>query len=183
MERTRGVTLTTGRRRGLPAAAALLLLAACDSGATAPGPDASVRTSPDPSSLTVREVPPGESWDGAVQPLVVRVSNQSFDDPEVRLTATLDGAPLFDRSFAVEDQHTVTLFGVELAPGAYTLRVVSDSGAEVRQAVELPARGQRWVVVDYWYLDPDLEGTSWGGEETPGPSFHVTVAEGPVYIG
>ncbi len=134
------------------------------------------------TALAVREFPPGESWDEAVQPLIVRISNQAFDDPDVRLTATLDGVALFNQSFAVEGQHTVTLFGVEAEPGRHTLTVVSDSGAQISQTVTLPAGSQRWLVVDYWYVDPGTADASRDANETPGPVLTVVVSEEPVYI-
>lgn len=133
-----------------------------------------------PHDVTV--FPPGTSWEEAVQPLIVRISNQSFDDPDVLLSATLDGKELFSQSFAVEGQHTVTLFAVDPGPGRHILTVVSDSGAELTQALEIPAGEQRWIAVDYWYLDPETKGVTWGGDEVPGPSFDVHVSDEPILI-
>ena len=131
-------------------------------------------------ALDVHVIPPGGSWENAVQPLIVRVSNQAFDDPDVRLTATLNGLELFDQSFAAEGQHSVTLFGVNAASGPHTLTVVSDSGARTSHTLIVPAGEQRWLVVDYWYFDPAT--ASSGADQTPGPSLTVFVSDEPVYI-
>ena len=175
----------------LSVAGILIFVAGCDAPQSANISDPVVQTVADKNvptrgspagDFTVRKVSPGESWDEAVQPLIVRVSNQSFDDPDVILSATLDGVALFDQAFAVEGQHAVTLFGVHVEPDSHTLTVVSDSGAEVEQTFDLPVGEQRWLVVDYWYFDPDTEGESWGGEQEPGPSIKVSVSGEPVYI-
>ena len=178
--------------RVLGAAGILLLATGCTASQPAEISDPQVQTAAEETVWTttgssagdveVRKISPGESLEQAVQPLIVRVSNQSFDDPEVALSAALDGVALFDQVFAVEGQHTVTLFGVEVAPGSHTLRVVSDSGAQAEQTFDLPPGEQRWLVVDYWYLDPNAEGDSWGGEQDPGPSIDTSVSEEPVYI-
>lgn len=178
--------------RVLGVAGILILVAGCNAPQSANISDTVAQTAADENvptttgspagELTVRKISPGESWDEAVQPLIVRVSNQSFDDSDVNLSATLDGVALCDQVFAVAGQHAVTLFGVDVAPGSHTLTVVSDSGAEVQQAFDLPAGEQRWLVVDYWYFDPDTEGESWGGEQEPGPSFDVLVSQEPVYF-
>ncbi len=152
----------------------VVVLAGCGTGTADVAAQDSATTT---AGFPVRIFPPGGSWTEPEQPVVLQVSNQSFDDPEVRLSARLDGLPLFDHDFAVEDQHTTTLVGVDVAPGRHTLTVVSDSGAEVEQAFELPAGERRWLVVHYWYLDPDREEESWGGEEDPGPSIHVVVSD------
>lgn len=110
-------------------------------------------------------------------PVVLVVSNQSFDDPDVALTITVDGAPVVAESFPVEGQHTQTFFGLDLAPGEHTLVIASDTGATVSHAIDLPAGEARWVHVSYWYLDPAQEGVSWGGEEDPGPRLVVDVSD------
>lgn len=178
--------------RVLGVAGVLALLAACDVPQSTDAPSVaqtatdetvSTGTVSATASFTVREFPRGESWDEAVEPLIVGVSNQSFDDPDVQLSASLDGVDLFDQLFAVEGQHTVTVFGVDVAPGSHTLAVVSDSGAEVEQTFDLPAGEQRWLVVNYWYFDPDARGEqSWGGEQEPGPSVEVFVSSEPFGI-
>ncbi|RIK17765.1 MAG: hypothetical protein DCC50_00550 [Acidobacteria bacterium] len=179
--------------RALRLAGALALLTGCNSTQSADTPPASetisdvrgATSSGSPAAdFTMRVFPPGEAWDEAVQPLIVRVSNQAFDDPDVQLSANLDGVILFDQTFKVEDQHTVTLFGVNVAPGSHTLTVLSDTGAKVEQPFDLTAGKQRWVVVNYWYFDPNPTAQRQRGqEEEPGPSLHVSISDQPVYIG
>lgn len=172
------------------AASSLVLAAGCTTsptdssasvGQTTLDESVAMTTSGPEPSLPVREFPPGESWDQAVQPLIVRVSNQSFDDPDVELTASLNGVALFHQSFAVEGQHTVTLFGVDVPAGEHTLTVVSDSGAEVEQAFTLPAGEQRWLVVNYGYADPRPQDNPSVGQET-GPGISVSVSDEMVGI-
>ena len=178
--------------RAVALAGALALLTGCETtqsaGTSTPAGDTTVdgalstRSQSPTADFTVRVFPPGESWAEAVQPLIVRVSNQAFDHPDVQLSASLDGEFIFDQAFNVEDQHSVTLFGVNVAPGPHLLTVVSDTGAKVEQALDLTEGEQQWVVVDYWYFDPGPTGQQRGEEETPGPSFQVFVSDQPVYI-
>lgn len=183
------LTMTSPRRQrlGSPVVALVALLVGC---ASAPESDlgdpirptagTEVANELPDEALDVHVIPPGGSWEDAGQPSIVRVSNQAFEDPDVRLTATLDGLELFDQSFAVEGQHSVTLFGLNASSGPHTLTVVSDSGARTSQTVVLPAGEQRWLVVDYWYVDPAT--ASSGADQTPGPSLTVFVSDEPVYI-
>jgi hypothetical protein len=181
--------MTSPRRQQLVCAvfALVALLVGCASASEPePGdptrPSAATETADDltGTAFDVRVIPPGAPWVQAVQPLIVRVSNQAFDDPDVRLTATLDGRELFDQSFAVEGQHTVTLFGIDAAQGPHTLTVVSDSGARTSQTVILPAGEQRWLVLDYWYFDPATGDSD--ADQPPGPSLTTFVSDEPVYI-
>lgn len=110
-------------------------------------------------------------------PLVLGVSNQSFDDPAVQLTLTVDGVDAVAESFAVEGQHTVTHYGFDLVPGRHTLKVVSDTGASASESFEIPAEDRRWIYVDYWYFDPAKEGVTWGGNATPGPALVLRISD------
>lgn len=115
--------------------------------------------------------------------VVLGVSNQSFDDPDVGLKVMVDDVMVVDGSFAVEGQHTVVFLGLDLEPGTHTLGAVSDSGASASTTFELPAGERRWISVYYWYLDPDHEGVTWGGEdEEPGPRVDVHVSDEPLRI-
>ncbi len=104
------------------------------------------------------------------------MSNQSFADPDVVLTVTVDGVDVVEQSFLVEGQHTVTSFGLDLAPGEHTVVVVSDSGATTSETFQLPAEASLWVYVDYWFLDPAKEGITWANED-PGPALFIRVSD------
>ena len=78
------------------------------------------------------------------------VSNQSFDEPTVRLRITMDGVELVSQEFDVEGQHSWVSFPVAAAAGSHTLLVTSDTGARETILLTLPEQGDRWAVVDYW---------------------------------
>lgn len=156
-----------------------LLLTGCETPDDALGPSASTKPA---ATSTPSNSPAGTSEDVRLvavddATVVLGVSNQSFDDPEVNLTVTLDGVDVVEQSFAVEGQHTVTSFGFDLAPGVHTLKVVSDTGATTSESFELPADEPRWIYVDYWYLDPAKEGVTWGGDQEPGPALFIRVSD------
>lgn len=114
--------------------------------------------------------------------VVLGVSNQSFEDPDVSLVVNFDGVDLIDQSFPVEGQHTVTSFGIDAAWGPHTMTVVSDTGASASETLDLSAGDPLWVYVDYWYFDPAQEGLTAGDEETPGPALFVRVSDEPMPI-
>lgn len=149
-----------------------LLLTGCETPDDALGASAST---PLNSAAGVSEDLPLVAVDDAT--VILGVSNQSFDDPQVSLTVTLDGVDVVEQSFAVEGQHTVTSFGFDLAPGVHTVEVVSDTGASVSESFELPADEPRWIYVDYWFLDPAKEGVTWGGDEKPRPALYIRVSD------
>ncbi len=79
------------------------------------------------------------------------VSNQSFDDPTVELTLSIDGTVLVSGPFDVESQHNWCEFLVKTSPGRHLLSVVSDTGAEMREHFAVAKKGRRYAVIDYWY--------------------------------
>ena len=97
------------------------------------------------------------------------VSNQSFVDDPVRLTISIDGVELVERSFAVEGQHNWILFPVALAPGWHEVVAVSDTGAELRETFRVPRDGQRYAVLDYWNYPDDKHGRhfTWMVQDEP----------------
>jgi hypothetical protein len=91
--------------------------------------------------------------------LVLIVSNQSFDDEEVRLTVTVDEVTVVDGDFHVEDQHNWISFPLGLPPGAHEVTAESDSGATLRESFEVARNKSRYAVIDYWTEDdsPDTD--------------------------
>lgn len=92
------------------------------------------------------------------------VSNQSFEDPAVRMAVRIDGELVLDQDFDVCGQHDWVAFPLALAPGWHDLEVTTDSGVRQMSRVDVPdAPGGRWVVVSYWtepdaYVDVDVRG-------------------------
>lgn len=79
------------------------------------------------------------------------VSNQSFEDPTVEITVTIDGSVMVDRDFAVEGQHNWITFEPDVGPGVHTFHAISSTGAEFTTEFTLPADEARWAVLDYWF--------------------------------
>lgn len=80
--------------------------------------------------------------------LVLLISNQSFDDPDVGLTITVDGAVVVERSFAVEGQHHVVGYRLPLEPGDHEFVIRADTGATEDRLVTLGA-DRRYLYVGY----------------------------------
>jgi len=79
----------------------------------------------------------------------VIVGNQSYDDPDVGLTITVDGEVMIERSFAVEGQHTYVGYRLPLEPGEHQVVIRSDTGATHERVVSLGAE-PRYLAVSYW---------------------------------
>lgn len=95
------------------------------------------------------------------------LSNQSFDDEEVRLAVEIDGVPLVDDDFAVEGQHNYVAFPIAVAPGEHTVVVTSDSGARVERVVRVPERGDRWAAALYWAGEDGTPSLDWMFRDEP----------------
>jgi hypothetical protein len=85
--------------------------------------------------------------------LILYVSNQSFDDEEVRLTVTIDQVTVVDGDFHVEGQHNWIRFPLKLAPGGHEVTAESDSGATLRESFDLRRDKTSYAVIDHWDKD------------------------------
>jgi len=88
---------------------------------------------------------------GLPAPVTLYVSNQSFEDPSVRITIAIDGIVRVDQVFEVEAQHNWIDFQLGLAPGSHSLTAISHTGATMQTEFETEAGVPRWAVVDYWW--------------------------------
>ena len=132
----------------LALAVPLLALAGCgatESAAPAPAPDVT------PDDAAVKLV------DESDADLVLIVTNQSFDDEEVRLRITVDDVTVVDDDFHVEDQHTWVRFPLSLPPGSHEVTADSDSGATLRESFQVPRNEPRYAVIEYWTEDDSPE--------------------------
>ncbi|HET6563729.1 MAG TPA: hypothetical protein VFG72_17805 [Marmoricola sp.] len=91
--------------------------------------------------------------DEAEADLVLIVSNQSFDDDEVRLTVTIDGVRVVDGDFHVEDQHNWISFPLSLPSGRHEVIAQSDSGATLRESFEVPRTKASYAIIEHWTED------------------------------
>lgn len=98
--------------------------------------------------------------------LVLYVSNQSFEDKEVRLTVAVDTVTVVDGDFAVEDQHHWVSFPLDLSPGAHEIRANADSGAELSESFRVPGDKARYAIIDHWGEDDEAE-LSWSFHRRP----------------
>jgi hypothetical protein len=98
--------------------------------------------------------------------LVLHVSNQSFDDEEVRLSVTIDGVTVVDGDFHVEGQHNWVDFPLALPPGRHEIRAESDSGATLRESFEVPPDKKRYAVIDHW-TEKDSADLTWVFQRQP----------------
>lgn len=105
-------------------------------------------------------------------PLTLYVSNQSYAEPEVGVTVTVDGEVVVDERFPVRDQHHVVPFTVYIDPGDHTLTATSDSGTEHTVEFTVPDDAPWWAAVLYW----------WYPEDGP-PEFTVDISDEPISFG
>jgi hypothetical protein len=140
-------------RRMMALAIGAVVLAACsDSGSAPTGTGIDLRS--DPPRLTLY------------------ISNQSYADPDVGITVSIDGEVVVSDRFPVRDQHHVAPFAVGIPPGDHTLTARSDGGTEHTVELTIPDGAPRWAAVLYWSYP----------EDDP-PSFTVDISDEPISFG
>jgi hypothetical protein len=112
----------------------ILALTGCDTSA------------PEPSGAAEGPPPLEKSKQGN---FTLYVSNQSFDRDNVDIWVLVDGRPVVDDDFAVENQHTWVEYRFDLDDGRHALRAESLRGEAVFEDA-FTMKGKRWAVVDYW---------------------------------
>lgn len=122
-----------------------VLLSACSTTVeqAAPTPEAPPSVSPEPLSSAPTEPGPDTI------PFHLDVTNQSFDEPEVHLRIWLDGHPIIDGVFPVEDQHHVVRHDLHLAPGHHEVRV-AEQGTAFDLTDSFALQEEAWANVSYW---------------------------------
>ena len=98
--------------------------------------------------------------------LVLHVSNQSFDDEEVRLTVRIDGFTVVDGDFHVEGQHNWVSFPLTLSSGAHEITAEADSTATLSESFQVPPGEKRYAVIGHWTEDGSGELT-WQFQRQP----------------
>lgn len=96
------------------------------------------------------------------------ISNQSFKDPEVRLTVAVDGEVVVEGTFAVEGQHTFVAYSLPLDPGDHEVVVTADTGATDERTVSLGA-DRKYMYIGYWGDDPSVSPEPFSIEESDEP--------------
>jgi hypothetical protein len=87
--------------------------------------------------------PPGS------QPVVVHVTNQSFDVPDVELVVTIDGELVATGTFPVGDQHTVATYELTVPDGEHVLVAQTTDGAVVSE-LAFTVDDPEWLIVSAW---------------------------------
>ncbi len=81
--------------------------------------------------------------------LHLRVSNQSFDQPNVALNLYVDGELVVTGTFPVETQHTEYAYDLMVDSGAHELRAEAPNvGVELTETIEMAA--ESWGYISYW---------------------------------
>ena len=137
--------------RSPSAVAVALALAACALTACSGGEDPAPHPQVTASDSEVRLVGPDEA------DLVLYVSNQSFEDEDVRIKLDVDGVTVVDGEFRVEGQHNWIRFPLSLSPGSHSLTAESDTGATLKESFQVPGNEARYAVVNYWAEDDSPE--------------------------
>ncbi len=82
--------------------------------------------------------------------VLLYVSNQSYEDPDIQIIITIDGEVVVDDRFPVGNQHNWVPHLLYLSPGEHRLRAESSTGATFDGTFDT-VRGQpRWAVLNYW---------------------------------
>lgn len=84
--------------------------------------------------------------------LIIMISNQSFDNPEVRIKGYINGEKLFEDSFEVGIQHLVSYYYLNLEEGEYNLSFESEDDAILSDVITIDEE-QLWVYLTYWKDD------------------------------
>ncbi|MDH5502572.1 MAG: hypothetical protein OEY98_00925 [Acidimicrobiia bacterium] len=92
-------------------------------------------------------VPPSEIGSNEV---LLYVSNQSYEDPDIQINVTIDGEVVVDDRFLVDNQHNWVPYLLRLSPGKHLLRAESSTGATFEGPFETLPGQPRWAVLDYW---------------------------------
>ncbi len=98
--------------------------------------------------------------------LILFVSNQSFDDEEVRLTVMIDAVTVVDGDFHVEGQHNWVSFPLTLSSGGHEITAESDSGATLRESFQVRRGKTRYALIDHWTEDGSADLT-WQSQWQP----------------
>ncbi len=131
----------------------LVLLAAALVACGESGPASRTVPPSAPTSTEDANERPTATEDGQVEPVTLHVSNQSFDDPSVDVSISIDGTVVVDRQFDVEDQHNWVEFDLALPAGEHDVVASSDSGVETTFTFTTEEDEPRWLVVDYWFSE------------------------------
>ncbi len=78
------------------------------------------------------------------------VSNQSFENPTVFVSVTIDGERVIAQPFDVEGQHSFVQFPLDVPAGDHVLSAVANDGTSIESPFTLPADTARYGVLFYW---------------------------------
>ncbi len=88
--------------------------------------------------------------DVVLSPVTFYVSNQSFEEPTMTITITMDEAVVVDQKFDVGNQHGWVEFDLALPAGEHSLVATAGNGAEFSTEFVTVEGQEIWAIVDYW---------------------------------
>ncbi len=130
----RALSWLSSGRRGSPFGLAVLMVGlaiACSA-----GPEA------DPDPIPAPDIGADE--------VLLYVSNQSYEDPDIHVIVTIDDEVVVDDRFPVGNQHNWVPHLLHLSPGEHRVRAESSTGATFDGTFETLPGQPRWAVLNYW---------------------------------
>lgn len=81
--------------------------------------------------------------------IIIMVSNQSYDEPNVDLKGSISGLPIFIDTFECVTQHEFYPYYFRADAGVYQVRIAGN-GAVREIYIEVEDEGQIWIAFTYW---------------------------------
>lgn len=88
--------------------------------------------------------------------IIVMVSNQSFDVPDVRMSGTVDGLHIFDDDYSVGDQHQYAYYYVYTSPGEHEFEILAND-ISIKETVTIIEEEPLWICFSYWNSENEDE--------------------------
>lgn len=88
--------------------------------------------------------------------IIVMVSNQSFDVPNVKMSGTVDGLHVFDDNYSVGDQHQYAYYYVHASPGEHEFKIKAND-ISITETVDINEGEPLWICLSYWNSENEEE--------------------------
>ncbi len=109
--------------------------------------------------------------------LVLIITNQSFDNPMIDITVTINGEQIVSQEFAVGDQHNFKVLRLRLPEGKNSIVASSTKGqASITESFDLPSK--RWALLWYDYNQKLID----QGVRNAGRAFGFLLYDEPIGI-
>lgn len=95
-----------------------------------------------------------EQVSGENSNIVLVVSNQSFEKPDINLKVFIDDKFYIDNQFKVEDQHNFASYNYSIPKGSHKLKAIVNNTSIFEEIFNMNNEKQ-WAVITYWYNSRD----------------------------